>query len=1015
MPERVLLFGSAIIGDRHDGRSLPVDRRGCLLAYLATDGDWVDRDRLALLFWPESGEESAKRNLRQLLLRTKRLTPEPPLDTRNDAVRWRIDSDVAQFRRALAAGDHGRATALYHGPFLEGFSLDDLGAAGAWIETERERLHSAFHAAALRHAAALSARGDLPAAQELLADLHRFDEFAEDVVVGYLKVLAQSGRRDTAAQVYQRFAARLRDELGLDPLDDTRELLAAILSGDLASEPTEIAPSTSERPAAAPLRRPRLVGREEERARLRNAETPLVIVAGAPGGGKTRLLQEAFPQAAYTGASEGLEQVPYHPLTRLVRERLGLGSTRSQEQRPGDAGPGVGGAAGSRGPNADLVAGLGSYLEDLARLVPEAAPGLSPAPLEADLVKSRLAEALARFVELGSQPLIIDDLQWADPATLETVRYLTGRGLTVVGAYRLGEEGPGLRQLLASHTARGALTSLTLTDLSEIQVSDLLADLMERSSGPPTFSRWLWQRSSGNPMFLLESIRALFESGALWSADGTWHTDVDELTLDYTELDVPPLVSEVILRRLANLSPEARRVLSSAAVSSVGDDQQFLSRATGLSAAAVADALDEGGRTGFLRPDGGFQHDLLRQAVADAVDPQRRRLLHALTGEQFNAAGRPELAAEHLWQAGDSEGARRAWTTHVWELRTRGLFVDAVQVLRSALARLSGSEEETWLQLLLVDALREADRLEEARRELPIEEMPADSSAGLRFRRYQVEIALLLQAGSLAEAGALLEEARPLEDLVEDEELLSDQTMFKARVARDQQRPQDAIAILEPVIERLRARRPDVRLVQYLTSLAVLNDDLGERERALKLHHEALSLAKALGSRYFQAEAANNLVVCLADLGRYDEAAALAEHYLEVADYDNAPLLRINLASTYFSSGRLEQALHHYRLLSQRAEPHLRLIAFGRSVECLAQTPGASQAEAFALLDTALDELLTTDYPVALARVMIATLNHGNTAQRERLAQLRPRLEQLSLPSYLAEELAEAEAGSRAV
>lgn len=110
MPEHVLLFGGAVLGDPGSGRSLPADRRGCLLAYLAADGGWVERDRLAHLFWPESGEEAAKRNLRQLLLRTKRLDLGPELEARVDAVRWRVDSDVARFRRAVAVGDHARAS-----------------------------------------------------------------------------------------------------------------------------------------------------------------------------------------------------------------------------------------------------------------------------------------------------------------------------------------------------------------------------------------------------------------------------------------------------------------------------------------------------------------------------------------------------------------------------------------------------------------------------------------------------------------------------------------------------------------------------------------------------------------------------------------------------------------------------------------------------------------------------------------------------------------------------------------
>src|SRR5690606_39563552 len=105
-----------------------------------------------------------------------------------------------------------------------------------------------------------------------------------------------------------------------------------------------------------------------------------------------------LPHASYCGAKEGLEQVPYHPLSRLIRERL------------------------------DAAASVGGYVEDLARLVPEVAPELSPAPLEAGLARGRLAEALMRFVEAAGSPLVVDDLQWADPATLETIVYLTRSG-----------------------------------------------------------------------------------------------------------------------------------------------------------------------------------------------------------------------------------------------------------------------------------------------------------------------------------------------------------------------------------------------------------------------------------------------------------------------------------------------------------------------------------------------------------------------------------------------------------
>ena len=137
MALRLTLLGGALLGDPLEGADavrLPADRRGCLLALLATDGGWVDRDRLALLFWPESDESAAKAALRQLLVRVRRMRLDPELEATHDAVRWPVASDVAAFRQALADGDAARAVALYRGPLLDGFAVHDVGGVDAWFE-----------------------------------------------------------------------------------------------------------------------------------------------------------------------------------------------------------------------------------------------------------------------------------------------------------------------------------------------------------------------------------------------------------------------------------------------------------------------------------------------------------------------------------------------------------------------------------------------------------------------------------------------------------------------------------------------------------------------------------------------------------------------------------------------------------------------------------------------------------------------------------------------------------------
>src|SRR5690606_1157346 len=211
--------------------------------------------------------------------------------------------------------------------------------------------------------------------------------------------------------------------------------------------------------------------------------TPVVLLRGEPGIGKSALLDEAVAGGLRARAVEGLERLPYHPLAQLVR-----------------------GAA-------HLAAGLGPYRDDLARLVPELSDDPVHTPLDGDVAKSRVAEAIARLVEAGGGVLVVDDLQWADAATLGVAVYLAGRGLRTYGAYRDGEAGPELERTLAALRGPGLLTLVDVGPIDEEAVRSLLADLIGREEGPLAFSRRLWRHTGGNPLFLLETLRSLFESG----------------------------------------------------------------------------------------------------------------------------------------------------------------------------------------------------------------------------------------------------------------------------------------------------------------------------------------------------------------------------------------------------------------------------------------------------------------------------------------------------------------------
>lgn len=970
MTSRLSLLGSSALGAEG---GLPVDRRGCLLAYLAVEGGWVSRDRLALLFWPDSDETTAKRNLRQLVLRARRLPLEPPLEAAPEALRWPVASDVAEFRRALGDGDTAAAVSAYEGPLLDGFAVHDVGGFDAWLEGERDRLRLAFLDVGVRRAAELVASGRYEEAARLLARVHDADPLAEDVLAAYVRALYLAGRRDAALAAYARFERELQEELGLSPLPATAALAEAVRRGDALELPLA-RPPQPERVLLSPSR---LVGRDAARHALLAASTPVVLLRGEPGIGKSALLDEAVAGGLRARAVEGLERLPYHPLAQLVR-----------------------GAA-------HLAAGLGPYRDDLARLVPELSDDPVHTPLDGDVAKSRVAEAIARLVEAGGGVLVVDDLQWADAATLEVVVYLAGRGLRTYGAYRDGEAGPELERTLAALRGPGLLTLVDVGPIDEEAVRSLLADLIGREEGPLAFSRRLWRHTGGNPLFLLETLRSLFESGRLRRDDHGWHTDVDEVTVDYSELTVPPRIADVISRRLDLLGAPTVRVLEAMALAHAPLSPAVVAEVTGLSPAAVAEALDEAEASGFLR-DGEFRHDLLRQALDARVAPARRRLLNGLIAAALEGEADAGLVAEHWLAAGEVARARASWRERAGELRARGLHPAAIELLESAVSRLPAGEDAAWLRLGLAELYRESGRMDDAAAQLAAAREVEDPSPALVAYRLLADAWLAMMVGQYTRAGQVFEEVVAMEAALRDaDDLMHDAAMLGAWLAREQGKHDEARARLEDAIARLRQRPPGLRLVQHLSSLGVLLDDAGRNEEALPVHREALALAKALGSRYHQVDTTLNLVFCLGDLGRHEEAVAAARAVLDLGDYDNVSVLRLNMAYSLRQLGRVEEALEQYDALGATKDmPHVRLIALARAASCLGEL--GRPEEARLRIDEALEALEGVEYELAIAALACAVLGYGDRRQLESLAAATAGFDHAALPRYLVEEVAEA-------
>ena len=282
---RVLLFG---VPELHAAAVIPFgpERRCQLLALLALrSGEWVPRDQIAALFWPDRGNAEARRNLRKVVFRAHALAGAPALEANDHALRWTVATDLQDFQAALAAQQFNAACALRRGPLLAGIDDPDNSALAEWLATERSHWHFEWHHAAtldLRQRAQPAHR--IPAAMALL----QADPLDEEAVAALIDAQLALGQVGPARRSYQDYAARLADELGVEPARGLRDRLDSALP---APQPLAAA-------AHATPDRDAFVGRRTELAELgamlARADCRLLTILGPGGIGKSSLARQAL-------------------------------------------------------------------------------------------------------------------------------------------------------------------------------------------------------------------------------------------------------------------------------------------------------------------------------------------------------------------------------------------------------------------------------------------------------------------------------------------------------------------------------------------------------------------------------------------------------------------------------------------------------------------------------------------------------------------------------------------------
>jgi DNA-binding SARP family transcriptional activator len=970
MPVRLTLFGAPRAQFRDQPVDIPTTRPAYLLLYLACQHDWVSRDLLAELLRPEADSDTARHNLRLQLTRAKKYSWCDGLEVEAKRVRWQVGSDLLTYKQALGMGETERALALYSQPLLA--DLPSIGLVGfdSWLEEARGNLHTNWRDIAFKQGQQLHTWQNFTQAAAILKALWHDDMLAEDIFREYVKNCYLAGQTREALEAYEQLTLQLQTDLNLAPSPATQSLIDTITR----AQPLALQGMTPPDIPLGVLRPPRLIGRQDAISRLHHSRAGLTLVAGEAGIGKTRLLQDYLPDAFWLYCQEGLENVPYFSVTHAIRQLDNL---------PGH------------------LDGLQAYRTDLARLLPELAEAGITMQYDAAEGKARLLEALARLLESLGIPIVVDDLQWADPQTLEFLIYLSARhNCKLYGSYRSNEVSELLERTLTS--LGDNLTTIWLTPLASQDVKQLIAELSHSENGPPRFSQWLFERSAGNPFFALETLKALFETGRLRSDTESWHSDLDAITHDYHELEVPQRVSEVIQRRVRGLSDEARTLLEAASVVGSGFTVPLLSTVTGLNPWLCSDHLTELERRGFIQGER-FSHDLLRESLYDALSESKRRLYHTAVAEALPLDDMPLVVAEHWYQAGELTKAADLWfsTASTFFDERPGFEAESITIYERILG-LGITTTATYRTKVML-AHRYYIRANYAEALAMASEVLEQSDDDVARSH-----ALLLQGthymleGELSAAEQLIKRAVDYATVTNETALISDIAKTQVAIKIRQGYFSEALAIIEPMVAEKRRHPPSFGLINWLGYLAHIHAELGQHNEALVILQEQLDLSERLGYLAQQTSSYADILSLYQDTKQFEKIILLAQKALELPPSHDTNLIYYTLADAYLKTGDIAQAKAYAEpLMDAEISFNLRAHLYALLAELYTATSEVSRSRQ--MIDEGLTLTETTERLTARAIMMIAALRFGDEMQRREAEARRQQLDEARLSEYLKE------------
>ncbi|MDQ4145956.1 MAG: AAA family ATPase [Actinomycetota bacterium] len=626
---------------------------------LTRRGEFVSRDFLIDALWPRGSPADPAANLNVMINRARRALAPSLILTVSGGYSFPEDErcvvDAELFLAAVEAG-RSRLASSQPAPALKSF-LEAITHWGGeplaedayedWAQEYRTTLSQAYSEALEGAAETALAVRDFKQSVAFAEQAVRREPLRERAHLLLIRGLAASGDTAAALARFQVLRRYLADELGLDPSPEALQLEARILRSEYSVAAVPDAAATFVTPT---LERLRFVGRHSEIERVRaecsGPALGTVLVAGAAGTGKTRLLAEVAALASLpvigVRAFFAERDQPWALARSLLRQLLDLDPSM---------------AASIPDRLAESLVDIVPELEELA--------GVGGAEIEPETRRALALEGAIRIVEPFASRralLLVDDLQWADATSLALLGLLRRRlpHLAMVMAYRPEE----VHSRSAVNAFFHELATLGVP-LERVTVGPLAPDAIREVVPDEAIASAIVEEGDLTPFAVAQLIGTLADEGVIEAApEGRWKGRIGQAY--EIARDAARAGKRQGIRSRLEREPEHRKQILSL-LSLIGREvpARLLASLTGLDQPKLLDDLDALSRSGLVRlGEEGWAtaHDLIAETIAEGLDREQRGTLHALLADALEKEGAdPAETARHLASAGDTHAAAKAF------------------------------------------------------------------------------------------------------------------------------------------------------------------------------------------------------------------------------------------------------------------------------------------------------------------------------------------------------------------